>query len=223
MQLASQWLTIGWAMEGLALTAVGGRMNSRWMSVVGLGLLAAVTVRLTANPAVLDYHHVARPHLLSWVLYGYGLPVGALAMAARVVVVPEDWRPEAVRIALQIAAIAVAFVGINVFVSHGFAGGETLSLLDTSLTARLFRTLAWTAMGMVLIGRRGPGWRTAIGAALLALGTLKLGLSDVWILDSLPRAVELVGVAGCLFASAALLQLRGRRPAPVASDEQVAV
>lgn len=218
MQLSAQWLTIGWACEGLALTAVAARTHSRWMAGVGLGLLAAVTVRLALNPAVLGYHHVARPHLLSWVLYGYGLPVGALWTAARLVDVPASWRPDRIRLALGLAAIAVGFVGINVFVSHAFAGGETLSLFDTSLTARLFRTLGWTVFGVALIGRRGPGWRVTIGAVLLAAGTFKLAAADFWLLESLPRAVELVGVAGCLFTAAALLQLRSRR----STDERLA-
>jgi uncharacterized membrane protein len=224
MQLEAQWLTVAWAMEGAALLTVASRSRSSWLSAVALGLLAAVTVRLVANPAVLDYHLVKRPHAASWVWYGYGLPVLALVHAAITAWVPEAWGVQRVRLALQVAAILVAFAGVNLLVSHGFAGGETLTLLDTRDAARAARTVAWTTLGVTLLGVGGSGWvgarvRWGIGLGLLGAGALKLALWDLWVLDTLPSALELAGVALCAFGAAGLLTRAARRVsrAPVIS------
>ncbi len=212
LQLEAQWLTVTWAVEGAALLLVASRTGSRWMAGLGLALLAAVTVRLTLNPAVLDYHLVKRPHAASWVWYGYGLPALALALAARIRPLPELL--ERTRPALRAASIAVAFAGANLLVSHGFAGGESLSLLDASDAARVARTLCWAALGAGLLATPARLER-ASGLVLLGAAALKLAAWDLWVLDLLPGALGLLGVAGCSFLAAGLLGRRAGRPTVV--------
>jgi len=212
LQFEAQWLTIGWAAQGLAVVALARRSRSDALALAGLGLLGIIVVRLVFNPAVLSYHLTTTPQPLSWVIYGYGLPVLALLGAARLLSLERASLERGARIALHLAAIAVGFAGINLFVSHAFAGGETLSLLDRSLDAHLLRTLSWMAFGVALLWIRAP-LRGRVGAAVMALGVLKVLAVDLWLLPGLGKALVLLGVALAMFGGAYLLQ-RGARSAP---------
>jgi uncharacterized membrane protein len=56
LQLDKEWITLGWALEGLAVTALWTRLDHPGLKYFGLALLGAATVRLVANPAVLGYY-----------------------------------------------------------------------------------------------------------------------------------------------------------------------
>ncbi|MEN0063778.1 MAG: DUF2339 domain-containing protein [Myxococcota bacterium] len=215
LQLEAQFLTLGWAVLGLAVMGLAFRSRSEGLTAAGVVLLGLVVVRLVFNPAVLSYHLVAGPQPLSWVLYGYTIPVLALVGSARIVwVAPErdSWRAP-LRDGLQIAAIAVAFTGINLFVSHWFSGGEALSLMDTALEAQLVRTWSWMGFGVALLWLGAP-FKGRLGALVLAVGSAKVLLMDLWALDGLGKALVLLGVAVALFGGALLLQRSASRPAP---------
>lgn len=224
MQLRAQWLTVAWAAEGAALLIVAARNRTAWLSYLALGLLATVTVRLVANPAVLDYHLVKHAHLLSWVWYGYGLPAAALAFSARIRWLPAGLDAHTTRRALEIAAITVGFCGLNLVVSHGFAGGDTLTFWDAPDAARALRTVLWAVYGTALLAAAGrrlrPRWRAIAGLVLLGGGAAKLAAWDLWVLDTLPSALSLAAVASCAFVAAGLLGRTAagpsrRRPAAV--------
>src|SRR5262249_49146603 len=55
LQLRHQWITIGWALEGVALAWLYDRMRFRALAYAAAGLLTAVFVRLALNPAVFVY------------------------------------------------------------------------------------------------------------------------------------------------------------------------
>ena len=56
LQLDKEWITVGWALEGLAVTALWKRLDHPGLKYFGAALLAAVTARLLVNPEVLRYH-----------------------------------------------------------------------------------------------------------------------------------------------------------------------
>src|SRR5213083_910791 len=78
LQLEKEWITIGWALEGLAVTALWVRLDYPGLKYFGWALLCAVTVRLVANPAVLGYYPRPAFRIVNWLLYTYLVPAAAL-------------------------------------------------------------------------------------------------------------------------------------------------
>ncbi len=56
IQFDRQWITIGWALEGVALLWLFHRVPHPGLRLTGVGLLIAAFIRLAFNPAVLEYH-----------------------------------------------------------------------------------------------------------------------------------------------------------------------
>ena len=56
LQFDKEWLTIGWALEGVALLCFFKHMPHPGLKKWALGLLIVAFVRLALNPSVLDYH-----------------------------------------------------------------------------------------------------------------------------------------------------------------------
>jgi len=208
VQLQREAWTIGWALLAAAL-AWAGRQDgspSRAFQGVALALVAAVTVRLIANPAVLGYH-LADGTPVGWVLYGYGVPLAALVGV-------ERWTVRG-RPAVQAAMAGIAFAGLNLAISHVFSHGGVVELVDLSLHARVARTVGWAAsgLGLLALGHRRLVLRH-LGLALLAGVVAKVALSDLWVLpDGLARAALLGGVAVAFLAAAGVLQRRPRAAA----------
>ncbi|RLE26976.1 MAG: hypothetical protein DRJ61_17930, partial [Acidobacteria bacterium] len=71
LQLDREWITIGWALNGLAVLALWTRLDHPGLKYFGLALLGASTVRLVANPEVLSYHIRAATPVLNWLSYTY--------------------------------------------------------------------------------------------------------------------------------------------------------
>src|SRR5438046_375970 len=78
LQLEKEWITIGWALEGLAVTALWVRLDYPGLKYFGWALLCAVTVRLVANPAVLGYYPRPAFRIVTWLLSAYRVPAAAL-------------------------------------------------------------------------------------------------------------------------------------------------
>ena len=102
LQLEREWITIGWALEGVAVLWLWRRLDHPGLKYFGLALLAAVAVRLVANPSVLGYY--ARPawRIVNWLLYTYLVPAAALFGASRILAPLElarlrDWERQTLR------------------------------------------------------------------------------------------------------------------------------
>ena len=64
LQFEREWITLGWALEGLGLLWLFHRVPHRGLRLVAVVLLCAAFVRLALNPAVFEYHkRSAHPHL----------------------------------------------------------------------------------------------------------------------------------------------------------------
>ena len=66
LQLEREWITIGWALNGLAILLLWVRLNHPGLKYFGLALLGAALIRLVANPAVLSYHLPAGAPIVNW-------------------------------------------------------------------------------------------------------------------------------------------------------------
>jgi hypothetical protein len=211
LQLDKEWITIGWALEGLAATLLWRRLDHVGLKYFALALLAAAAIRLVANEAVLGYYPRPSFRIVNWLLYTYLVPAGALIAAARVlgpheVARARDWeRPLYARgqavgaIFTAFAAACVIFVWINLAIADAFASGDTLRVRFDRTPARdLTTSIAWALYALALLavgvrGRsRGARW---LSLALMMVTVAKVFLYDLGELEDLYRVASLLGLA----------------------------
>ncbi|MFP3939743.1 MAG: DUF2339 domain-containing protein, partial [Thermoanaerobaculia bacterium] len=231
LQLDKEWITVAWALEGLAVVALWRRLDHPGLKWFGLALLAAVTVRLVLNPEVAGYHPRSGLPVVNWLLYTYLVPAACLVGAALILGRREaaraaPWerrlyaggRPVGALVA-GMAAVVVVFVWINLTVFDAFSTVRHLSVDTARTMARdLTLSLGWALYALVLLGlgfaRRSRGLR-GIGLGLLTLTVMKLFLYDLAGLEDLYRVASLLGLAVSLVLVSVAYQrfvFRGKTP-----------
>ena len=179
LQFDREWLTLGWALEGLALLALFRGVPHRGLRVVAVLLLAAAFARLALNPAVLEYHKRSATHLWNWYLYAYGLTTvcllgGVALFGARRETLFERIAPAF----LGSLGTILAFLLLNIEIADYFSIGPTLTFSFSGNFARdMTYSIAWAlfALGLILVGMRlrEKAARSA-GVALLGVTLAKL-------------------------------------------------
>ncbi|MEO6871466.1 MAG: DUF2339 domain-containing protein [Chthoniobacterales bacterium] len=211
LQFDREWITLGWALEGVALLALFHRVPHRGLRVVAVLLLAAAFVRLALNPAVLEYHKRSATHIWNWYLYAYGLTTACLL--GGVAIFGErretDFERSTPGLLGSLGAI-LAFLLLNIEIADYFSIGPTLTFSFSGNFARdMTYSIAWAlfALGLLLIGMRikEKAARYA-GVALLGVTLVKLFLHDLSDLNELYRIGAFVGVALILIAASFLYQ-----------------
>jgi uncharacterized membrane protein len=211
LQLAKEWITIGWALEGVAVLILWKHLDHPGLKYFGLALLAAVTVRLIANPALLVYHPRTAWPVFNWLMYTYLVPAVALLGSGAVLRQLEierllEWeRPAYSRgyplaaISCTVATILVVFVWINLTIFDAFSPGLELAISFDRLPARdLTLSLAWAVYALILLAvgmaQRSQGLRW-ISLAFIFLTIGKVFLYDLGELKDLYRVASLMGLA----------------------------
>jgi uncharacterized membrane protein len=88
MELEREWIGVAWAVEAALLVWLAGRLALPVLTRLAAALGVLVLARLVLNPLVLEYEAsgsrpLAASHpLLSWLLWGYGVPLAAFALTA---------------------------------------------------------------------------------------------------------------------------------------------
>ena len=216
LQLEKEWVTIGWALQGLALTALWVRLDHPGLKYFGLALLAGATARLL-NPAVLGYYPRPAFRIVNWLMYTYLVPAAAL-LATAALLEPREaararpWERERwyaggwpiAAIGCGAAGLVVIFVWINLAIADWFTSGPVLRLSFERLPARdLTTSLAWAIYALVLLavgmgrGRIGLRWASL---GLLMITIAKVFLHDLGELRDLYRVASLLGLAVSLIA-----------------------
>ncbi|MEE9278879.1 MAG: DUF2339 domain-containing protein [Myxococcota bacterium] len=211
LQLDQEWITIGWALEGLAVTILWRRLDHPGLKYLALALFAGVTIRLVLNEAVLGYYPRPEWRIVNWLFYTYLVPTGAMLWAARILAAREVARAQSWERSLYsseravgaigtgLAAIVIAFVWINLAITDWFATGETLRLSVERLPARdLTTSIVWAlyALGLLAFGVRGShrGLRW-LSLGLMMVTVVKVFLYDLGELEDLYRVASLLGLA----------------------------
>jgi hypothetical protein len=232
IQLDRSWLTVGWALEGVAVLMLWQRLDHPGLKWFGLALLAAVTVRLIANPNVLAYWPRSEWRVINWITYTYLVPAAALFGAARILgplelprlrpsereIYPSH-RPLAAE-ATGLAGLAVVFVWLNLTIADWFATGDVLRLDFERLPARdLATSIAWALYALLLLGlgvrRRSVSLRwVSLGVMMATIA--KVFLYDLGELQDLYRVASLLGLAVSLILVSLAYQrfVLRRDPAP---------
>ncbi|MGE3633048.1 MAG: DUF2339 domain-containing protein, partial [Sandaracinaceae bacterium] len=216
LQLENEWVTIGWALEAVAMLALYRRLDHAGLKYIAYALAGAVLVRLTFNPWVLDYHPRGSMRVLNWLSYTYLVPavcLGAMWWLLREIEVPRrrawersilgDKHAVLANVAAA-AAFAVVFAWINLTIFDWFAETGALKIAIDRLPARdLSLSIAWALYALALLGlgmwRRSGALRvTSLLLILLTIG--KVFLYDLAYLADLYRVASLVGLAISLIA-----------------------
>ena len=200
VQFDREWITIGWALEGLGLLLLYRWIPNPRLRAVALIVFCAAFVRLALNPSVLSYHPRTRTAIFNWYLYGYGLPAlccfaGAL-LFGEPRAKPYERRGPAL---LYVLGAVLFFLLLNIENADYYSIGPTLTFSFHGNFARdMTYTIAWAVVAFVLlvggvVKDIRPVRLSAI--ALLSLALLKLFLHDLDNLNQLYRIAALISVA----------------------------
>jgi uncharacterized membrane protein len=212
LQLEKQWITIGWALEGVALAWLYTRIAHRGLFFAALALLGAVFVRLALNPDVFLYEPRGSMRILNWYLYTYLVCAAAMIAAGWFLAKTNDRLVGAVRLSsvLSAAGVALLFLLLNIEIADFYAVGPTVMFsFGVTVAQDLTYTIGWLVFGMALLtagislGNR-PARIAAV--ALIAVTTFKCFLYDLNSLEGLARVASLVGLAISLALVSVVLQ-----------------
>lgn len=228
IQFDREWITIGWALEGVALIWLFHRVPHPGLRLTGLALLAVVFVRLALNPAVLSYHPRGELPILNWYLYTYGIGTACFFVAGWLLHPPRE-RVHGLNVPPLLGSLGtvLAFLLVNIEIADFFtAEGESALTFEFSghFGRDMTYTIAWSLFALVLVVvgllRRIPGWRYA-GLGLLAVALLKLFLHDLANLEALYRIGALIGTAVIAIFASFLYQklLSSQNPESPEADE----
>jgi hypothetical protein len=202
IQFERQWITLSWALEGMALLWLFRRVSHPGLRVVGAALLVAAFVRLALNPAVLEYHVRSSTPIFNWYLYTYGIVVTCLFVGGAMLAPPED-RACGIRVPplLNSLGTVLAFLLLNIEIADFFSvpGARVLTFEFSGNFARdMSYTIAWSlfALGLLLmsIWKRTAAGRYA-ALALIGVAVVKLFFHDLARLGALHRIGALFAVA----------------------------
>lgn len=177
MTLENAWLTVALALQLPAAAWVHNRVGIASLRPVSFVIAGIVGLRLVFAHQIpgLDWELPRDP---IWILYGYGIPAVALAVAARWFRRTGDDR---LVLALESGAIAIAIVTVSLeirhFVTESMGQFERYTLLEQSL-----HSISWLASGFALYRRCRKGARLSYewGAKILVgLAVLQIGLLQV--------------------------------------------
>jgi uncharacterized membrane protein len=213
LQLEKEWITIGWALEGVALAWLYGKIPHKGLLYFSSGLFAAVFVRLALNPSILTYQPRAEIRIWNWYLYTYF--VAALALIAGGHLLSKT-RDELLMPSLRVSkllapgGILLLFLLLNIEIADFYSTGTTITFNFTAALAQdLTYTLGWAAFAVVLLAAgiiiRSQPARIA-SLALLVITIFKCFVHDLARLGGLYRVASFVGLALCLALVAMVLQ-----------------
>ena len=200
VQFHREWITLGWAIEGLLLILLFRWIPNRRLRAVALIVLGAAFVRLALNPAVLDYHPRTHVPIWNWYLYVYGIAAICFFLGARWFGEPKEKQYEkyAPVFLYSLSGVCV-FLLMNIEIADYFSIGPTLTFSFSGNFARdMTYTIAWSlfAFGLLVLGivrrLRAPRF-VAIGLLLVAFA--KLFLHDLDSLEQLYRIAAFIAVA----------------------------
>jgi hypothetical protein len=220
VQFQREWITLGWAIEGLALLVLFRFVPNNGLRLVGAALLCVAFVRLAFNPAVFDYHPRSAMRIWNWYLYAYGITSLCLFAGARAVQQYRDTQlARVIPRLLYVLGAVLTFLLLNIQIADYFSVGPTLTFSFSGNFARdMTYSIAWAlfALALLLVGmRQKTKWVRYAGLALLLVTLVKLFLHDFANLGPLYRIGAFMAVAVILIVASFVYQ---RFLAPAAKD-----
>jgi uncharacterized membrane protein len=222
IQFDREWITLGWAVEGMALLWLLHRISHEGLKWAGVGLLTVAFIRLAVNPRVLEYHLRSGTPIFNWYLYAYGVTSLCLFGGAALLAPPRDWlHGSRMPPILKGMGTLLAFWLLNIEIADYFSVGISTRFDFSGNFARdMAYSLGWAVFSLILlvvgISRQTRPARYA-GIGLLTFTMLKLFLHDLWSLGGLYRIGSFIGLALVLIVVSFLYQ---RYLSPTAGEKQ---
>jgi uncharacterized membrane protein len=210
IQFDREWLTLGWAFEGVALIWLYRRAPVAWVLYLGSVLLAISFARLAFNPAVLEYHQRGSLRVINWYLYAYGCVAAAQFGAAFLSRADERSLRLRLRPLGNVFGTVLLFLLLNIEIADFFAAGPYLAFdFSGNLARDMSYSIAWSlfALALLVIGVKRnlkPVRYAGIGLMLVTLA--KLFLHDLSTLGSLYRIGAFIAVAIILILASWIYQ-----------------
>lgn len=208
VQFDTQWLTVGWAMEGAMLIWLYRRVPHAGLKWVGLTLLALAFGRLALNPNVFLTYPRGEMAILNWQLYTFGLVALAIHAGAH-------WlrSPIAVlRPILYAMEGILLFLLLNLQIADYFTprGESTIAFqLGGNFARDMTYSIGWGIFALILLivgFMTGAKLARYIAVGLLAVTLLKVFIYDLASIESVFRIGALIGVAIIAFFASFLYQ-----------------
>jgi hypothetical protein len=199
LQLDKQWITLGWALEGVALCWLFGRLPHRGLPVFAGILYALVGVRLLFNPEILKYDERGLP-LFNWILYTYGLAtlcclIGQSLLRRAL----EDGFIRQLANAIALNGLLLGFWLANLEILDYFSTGPYLAISDgTGYSVKLALSAGWGLYAIVLLVTgvaKDLKPLRYLSLAFLLLTVAKVFLYDLSELGGIFRVFSFLGLA----------------------------
>lgn len=198
LALSRQWITASWALQGVVMLWLAGKIGSRFLRLLGCAACLLAVGRL----AVWDLHRqfsIWLPPDINWLAYlkifgerllSVGIPIASLGVAWQLLRVPPASGDLAVAPENDMASETwqgtasglLASLGCGVlFIYAHFELYRTCGFFWPSLAVPAM-TLAWVGLGLFLLSvarRDGAGWMSTAMLILLAGLVLKLFVFDM--------------------------------------------
>ncbi len=235
IELERAWISVAWALEIPALALIDWLLRIPALRILARVLAGGVIVRLMFNPWVLGYPIGTHP-VWNWILYGYGLPVLALAAGAWLFRPSKD---ERLVEALGGGAIVLGFALITLEIRQYFHPGAPGSS-DFGLDEWATFSAGWLvyALGLLAAAGRWPrrcitwGGELVAGVALIEVALVTCMIENplwshhpVGIRPIVNHLLHIYGLpAGLALAVAwALIRQGERQPASVIGAASLAI
>jgi len=188
LQLEKAWITIGWALQSLALLHLWKKIDHPGLKYFALAVAVFTFVRLILNPEIFEYHARSGKPIFNWLMYGYLLPAAALVGGANVLRQLEVERARPFEMTFYrngnawgaikcfAGAILIVFAWVNLTIFAAFSQGRMIEVSFDRLAARdLTLSFVWGVFALSLLALAFKTVDT--GAALDELGVL---VADDW-------------------------------------------
>ncbi len=199
LQLDRQWITLGWAIEGMALCWLFGRLPHRGLPIFASILFALVGIRLLLNPEVLSYQERGVP-FFNWILYTYGVATACCLIGQSLLRRASD---DAVvrRLADGIAfnGLLLGFWLVNLEILDYFSVGPTIALSGhRGYAVKLALSAGWGLYAIILLVvgvAKDLKPLRYLSLAFLMLTVAKVFLYDLSELGGIFRVFSFLGLA----------------------------
>ncbi len=182
LQLDKQWITLGWAVEAMALCWLFGRLPHRGLPAFAGILYALVGVRLLFNPEILQYQERGAP-FFNWILYTYGVATLCCLIGQSLLRrASENGFIHQLSNAIALDGLLLGFWLVNLEILDYFSTGPYIAISDgTGYSVKLALSAGWGLYAIVLLV-------TGVAKDLkplryLSLGFLLLTVAKVFLYD----------------------------------------